>query len=339
MWKSAIGRSSVLLLLGLAVAVFWLVQAPATGPASATAPTQEKSLTQEKGGPPEPSPPSRGNEIVFTGKFFCSLKRPVPMPFKGTITSLKVKSGQRVEAGEVLARYHLAPEATVQVQQRLNPVKVKELESKLAEVEKNLVSLEGKQKELHQLAQQKLAAPMSKTQTDREVQELVKQKRAVQENLQGEQQLALGDRAFLNSQLGSTANSGQVPREAALTAPVGGYIIWVQPELRLDAELEPAKAVLQVGVMDPMVIRAQVYEIEALQLNLGEAAEVMVESLPGRNFEAQVSRIAWAPLPTPTWVAAGQEQPSYYEVELTVPNPDLILKEGLKGRVTLRKSR
>jgi hypothetical protein len=91
--------------------------------------------------------------------------------------------------------------------------------------------------------------------------------------------------------------------------------------------------------MDPMLIRAQVYELEALQLNLGEAAEVTVESLPGRNFEAQVSRVSWAPVPPPVWVPAGQEQPSYYEVELTVPNPDLVLKEGLKGRITLRRPR
>jgi multidrug resistance efflux pump len=261
------------------------------------------------------------------------------MPFKGTITSVNVKSGQRVEAGEILARYRLAPDATVQIQQRLNPPRLKELESKLAEVEKSMVSLEVKQRELNQLSQQKLAAPMSKTQTDREVQQLAKQKRAVQENLAQEKQLALEDQAFLKSQLGTAAKPGQVPREATIIAPISGFIIWVHPDLREGGELDPMRAVFQVGVMDPMVIRAQVYELEALQLNLGGAAEVTVESLPGRNFEAQLSRISWAPVPPPVWVPAGQEHPSYYEVELTVPNPDLVLKEGLKGRITLRRPR
>jgi multidrug resistance efflux pump len=261
------------------------------------------------------------------------------MPFKGTITFLKVKSGERVEAGEVLAKYSLAPEATVQVQQRLAPPRLKELESRLAEVEKNLVSLEVKQKELTQLTQQKLAPPLTKSQTDREVQQLLKQKKAVQENLKNEQQLAQQDQAFLKSQLGAALSPGEVPRQATLTAPISGHIVWVFPDLRQGAELEPSRAVIQVGVMNPMVIRAQVYEIEALQLTLGEAAEVVVESLPGRKFEAQVSRIAWAPIPPAAYVPVGQEQPSYYEVELTVPNPDLALKEGLKGRITLRRSR
>jgi len=339
MYKLATGRSSLWLILGLALSLIWSV--PASSRASAPEPTKAPSAppVQEKGGPPEPTPPSRSPEIVFTGKFFCSLKRSVPMPFKGTITSVNVKSGQRVEAGEILARYRLAPDATVQIQQRLNPPRLKELESKLAEVEKSMVSLEVKQRELNQLSQQKLAAPMSKTQTDREVQQLAKQKRAVQENLAQEKQLALEDQAFLKSQLGTAAKPGQVPREATIIAPISGFIIWVHPDLREGGELDPMRAVFQVGVMDPMVIRAQVYELEALQLNLGGAAEVTVESLPGRNFEAQLSRISWAPVPPPVWVPAGQEQPSYYEVELTVPNPDLVLKEGLKGRITLRRPR
>ncbi len=327
MCKLVPGKSSLLMVLGAVVSFVWLVLAPPVIQA------------EEKGAPPPEPPPARGSEIVFTGKFFCSLKRPVPMPFKGTVTSLKVKSGQRVEAGQVLARYRLSPEATLQVQQRLTPAKIKELEMKQAEVERNLVSLEVKQMELNQLTQQNLAPPLTKTQTDREVQQLVKQKKAVAEHLSQERQQALEDQAFLKSQLGILPNPGQVPREAALVAPVSGYIIWVHPDLREGAELDPTKAVFQIGVMDPMVVRAQVYEIEALQLTLGEGAEVSVESLPGKNFEATVSRISWAPVPPSPYAPAGQEQPSYYEVELNVPNPDLLLKEGLKGRVTLRKSR
>jgi hypothetical protein len=33
------------------------------------------------------------------------------------------------------------------------------------------------------------------------------------------------------------------------------------------------------------------------------------------------------------------EQPSYYEIELTVPNPDIELKDGLKGEILVPKSR
>ncbi len=49
------------------------------------------------------------------------------------------------------------------------------------------------------------------------------------------------------------------------------------------------------------------------------------EALPGRDFKAKVTRIAW------TTKNPQVPEPSYYEVELIVSNPDLALKEGLKA--------
>ena len=82
-----------------------------------------------------------------------------------------------------------------------------------------------------------------------------------------------------------------------------------------------------------MVVRAQAFEIEALQIKVGDPAEVTLDSLPGRKFQAEVSRISWSSITT------GADQPAYYEVELRVPNPDLALKEGLKARIVIRKSK
>ncbi len=62
---------------------------------------------------PAPAAPAPEPEISFNGKVFCSLKRRVDLPFKGIITSILVHSGDRVKAGQVLARYRLAPEAHI----------------------------------------------------------------------------------------------------------------------------------------------------------------------------------------------------------------------------------
>ena len=132
--------------------------------------------------------------------------------------------------------------------------------------------------------------------------------------------------------LGTSLKSGQVPREVSLKAPISGYVIGVNPEMREGAELPPMPAAFQVGVMDPMLLRAQAFEIEALQVKIGQKAEVTLDALPGKKFQATVSRVAWSS------IATGPDQPAYYEVELKVPNPDLDLKEGLKARVVLRKS-
>ena len=98
------------------------------------------------------------------------------------------------------------------------------------------------------------------------------------------------------------------------------------PEFKLAKEAE----LFQVGTLDPMIIRAQVHEIEAQKLKENMAATVTFDSIPGKKYAASVSRIPWAPIP------AALQQPSYYDVELTIPNPSLELKEGLKGQIIIQ---
>ena len=279
------------------------------------------------------TPPANGeSEIIFNAKLFCSLKRHADLPFTGIITSLRAHSGQRVEKGEILATYRLAPEARMAIQQRLAPPQISELEMRQLEMERTLVPMVNKQQELTQLVQKKLAPSQSLAQINQEIAFLRKGKATLGESLQKARQQAQEDGEVLSNLLGTSLKSGQVPREGILRAPCNGYVIAVKPEMREGAELPPLPAAFQVGVMDPMLLRAQAFEIEALQVKIGQKAEVTLDALPGKKFQATVSRVAWSS------IATGPEQPAYYEVELKVPNPDLDLKEGLKARVVLRKS-
>jgi macrolide-specific efflux system membrane fusion protein len=206
------------------------------------------------------------------------------------------------------------------------------MEMKLAEVQRTMVPLKNKQRELTQLVQKKLAPSQVLAQVNEELQFLVREKATLQERQKKDRQLAQQDQEVLSTLVGTALKPGQVPQEVSLKAPCSGYVIWVNPEMREGAELPPLPAAFQVGVMDPMLLRAQAFEIEALQVKIGQKAEVTLDALPGRKFQATVSRVAWSS------IATGPEQPAYYEIELKAPNPDLVLKEGLKARVVLRKS-
>lgn len=322
MCMRALGKSRRAVLGGLGLALFLGLSGPAAG------------YAEEAQKPPAaPAPPTREAEIIFSGKVFCSLKRRIDLPFKGVITSLKVHSGQEVKAGEVLATYRLAPESRLAIRQRLSPPQLSEAEVKLAEVERSLVPLVNKQRELTHLTAKKLAPPQSLSEINRQVELLQREKAAFQDRLHQDRQLARQDQEVLSTLLGTAVNPGQVPREVPLRAPISGYVISVNPEVQDGAELPPLPAAFQVGVMDPMLVRGQAFEIEALQIKVGDQAEVIMDSLPERKFQGTVSRISWSSTTT------GLEQPSYYEVELKVPNPDLALKEGLKARIVLHKSR
>ena len=287
----------------------------------------------QKAEAPPPQGTSTPDNIVLVGKLSCSLKRQVALPFLGVIAELLVRPGQKVQAGEPLARYRLSPEAVLELERRVSPPQIKDLEIKLAEAQKNLQDLERKQRTLKQLAREKMAPNETLTQVERDLVLAARQRTAVADRLTQERRLAKEDLAVLKKQLGGAIAPGQVPREAALVTPISGYVIWVHPELRPGAELGPTAPVFQVGMMDPMLIKARVHEIEAQQLSLGDQAEVTLESIPGRKFTAKLSRLSWAPLePAP-------DQPTYYDVEFSLPNPDLVLKEGLKARLVLPKSK
>jgi multidrug resistance efflux pump len=279
------------------------------------------------------TPASNGeSEIIFNGKVFCSLKRRVDLPFKGVITSLRAHSGQPVNTGDILATYRLAPEARMAIQQRLSPPQLTEMETKLAELQRNMVPLKNKQRELTQLVQKKLAPSQGLAQVNEELQFLVKEKGMLQERLKKDRHLAQQDQEVLSTLVGTALKPGQIPRDVNLKAPCSGHVIWVNPEMQEGAELSPLPAAFQVGVMDPMILRGQAFEIEALQVKIGQKADVTLDALPGKKFQATVSRVAWSS------IATGPDQPAYYEIELKVPNPDLDLKEGLKARIVLRKS-
>jgi len=322
MWIRILGKTSLVPALAGICALVLALGAP--NPAFS-----KKSEAQAQAPPPAPTE----SEIIFTGKLFSSLKRRVDLPFKGIITELLVKSGQQVTAGTVLAKYRLTPESRLGIRQRLAPPQLVDTEVRLAEVERGLAPVSNKRKELSQLVQKKLAPPEGLEQANREFELLTREQRALRDRLRQDRQTLQLDHAFLREQLGNSIQDGQIPQEAALRAPIAGYVLSISPELRPGAEMPPTPGVFQVGVMDPMLVRAQAFEIEALQITPGEAAVVTLESLPGRKFDAQVSRISWST------ISPSLDAPSYYDVELKVPNPDLVLKEGLKARIVFRKPR
>ena len=234
---------------------------------------------------------------VVTGKLYYSLKRRVIMPFTGIITDLYVHTGQLVRKGEVLARYKLAPEEALDLQRKLSNNRLKDLELKLAEVDKNLLTLEGKHKEVKLLSENNLAPSGSLKQIQRELQLLREQRKLIRERLDLEKQMNDEEMAVLGDRLGEVVEPGYVPKDAALTAPITGHVVAIHYDVRVGAQILEKTPVMEIAVTDPMLLRAQVHEIEAVGMKPGDPAEFSLESIPDRKFSAKVSRISWCPTP------------------------------------------
>lgn len=283
---------------------------------------------EQASAPKAPSP-----KVILSGKILSPLRHTVIMPFAGEISGLQVKIGQPVEPGAVLARYRLAPEALLQIRRRLAPPRLQEMAVKLAEVEAKLGEVQDELSGLRRLTREQLASAERLRQAESRRQSLLKQQGALEAGLQGERRLAADELALVKQQLGQAVTPDRLPPEAVLRAPLKGHVIWMQPALQAGAEVLAGKPVFVVAVLDPMLIRTRVHEIEAMQLRVGQRAEVSLEALPGRTFAATLTDLPW------TAATPDLEQPTYFDVEFTVANPDLVLKEGLKAQVSLDKNR
>lgn len=280
------------------------------------------------------APPATGSEakpardIILTGKLVCSLKRAVIVPFHGVITALLVQAGQRVAKNAVLARYRFLPESVVGIQARLFPATLKELELTQTKLVAKRNELEKKREGLRHLAQKKLASQQSLDQIEAELRLNADEMKQLAERLAQQRQLHEDDLILLKKQLGSLEGIKHTPSGGKLAAPINGNVVWINPDIRPDAEVKPGDTAFMIGNLDTMIVKTQVHELEAMRLQPGDQAEVSVVSLPEKKFTATLSRISWSS------VNIGTDQPAFFEVEFSVSNPEHILKDGL--RVTLK---
>jgi len=275
----------------------------------------------------EPSPLAQ--EIIFSGKLYSPLKLTVVLPYTSQIMSMPVSIGQKVKKEEMLATYEIPLETRMSEKRTLSLASVKDLEHQLASASKDIDKLRVKRKELEVMEKQNMATSQALAQNAQDIEVNEKMRVALQEKLTVEKEQAQQRLELARERFGPKANFGTLPNEGIVKAPVDGYVLWINPELRKGVKLARDTELFQVGVLDPILIRAQVHEIEALRLKLGDQAKVVFDSIQGKEFTATVSRIPWAPLPT------ALQQPSYYEIELTLPNADYALKEGLKAQVSI----
>ena len=290
--------------LALGLAIFWT----APGLVSAAGETA-----------PEP--------VLVDGRFYCSVRRAVLFPFGGVVDEMACEVGQAVTNGQPLVRYRLFPDAAQLLCRRLNPPQVADLDLQQMQTETRLAQATRQWEEARRLAEQQLSSPAQVELLQREIDAMQKQAESLRVHAAMERRLAGEDAAMLTRLLATPLPPDVTPSQVWLTTPLDGRLISIDPRIAAGAEVVQFAPALQVGVMDPMILRAQVHERDAVRLNPGDPARITANSLPGRTFTGTLRRVFWAP------AERGLEDPAYFEIEVVVANPDLSLKEGFQGRL------
>lgn len=268
-------------------------------------------------------------KVIIAGKAYCSLTRVVILPFeKSQIQIVRARVGQAVKAGTVLVQYRLDPGQYLKILQKVRrPLDaISDLELKILEITNKLTILKIKYQGMLSLSRSNLESKQNIELIEQQIKIMTMTQRLLRTRKARQQFIAKEIRGMVQSTLGVNFKTDQVPREGLLQAPINGHVIWMHPELRKGAVM-PVVPALRVGVMHPMLVKAVVHEVDAQKIAVGSRARIVIESLAGHEFTAQVKSIDWSP------TVLSLERPSYYTVELVVPNPQLRIKEGMNCKI------
>jgi multidrug efflux pump subunit AcrA (membrane-fusion protein) len=277
--------------------------------------------------------PAFGQEPTHNGKLFCPVVRWAPLHFPGVVQELLVTPGAQVRQGDVLVRYVLKEETALTLQNEVSAgARTHDLHLRLLEIERELLEIGDKLTASRRLSDARLGPEDTAKRLSAGVDLLNRQKLLLTTLIQ-EKEAAFRSRVVeLEHQLGSAVDKGKLPTIFSLKAPITGRVLLVDKGLRPGNAFLPTPNAVSVGSMDPMLIRSLVFEGEVAGLRVGGKARVSVPSLGGKEVEAVIVHIDQSPQ------ELALDRPTYYGVELKVPNPDAALRQGFKCILTFLPS-
>lgn len=268
-------------------------------------------------------------ENAHQGKVYCSLVHYIATPYAGEVVEKLVEVGEFVKKDEPLLKVKLPMQvwnslsASIDMEMSIFDSKVT-----IAALKKHINDTQTKQKELKELSNQGMATVKSVVELEDQLTLLALQLRQAEQKLESTHTKLGRQRKFLSEKLGQNVRN-RVPEVAIVKAPVAGYV--VAESSSVDEGAWASGHVFTVAVMDPMVIRIRIYEADVMNVKVGDKAEVILEYDANKVHEATVKSIAWMP------VNNAIDAPSYYTVDLNIPNPDAFLREGYMVRVLFPK--
>ena len=117
-----------------------------------------------------------------------------------------------------------------------------------------------------------------------------------------------------------------------VTTPISGVV--TTRNVEAGELIQPGLAAMTISQLDELTVTVYIPENQYGQINLGDTAQLKVDSFPFKTFEAVVTRIADQAEYTPRNVQTQEErQTTVYAVELSVNDPDGKLKPGMPSDV------
>jgi multidrug resistance efflux pump len=270
---------------------------------------------------------------VLSGKLYCPVTRVVALPFAGIVDGIDVVPGKHVKKDAVLLHYSLEEKAANALEKELTQgAKTEDLQGQIIDLERQMVDVRSNIVTTRQLVSSKLDSRTKLQQQEDTLDALQRRVRLYRESIKRLEHIYKLRLSELENSFKRPIQENKPPQQLFATSPMEGYVLSVAETVQIGALIAAGAAIAEIGSMDPMQIRVQVFENEAVKLKEGDGAVVRVPSLQDREYSGKILQIAWTPQTLQT------EAPSFYNVLLEVPNKDLALKQGFKALVRFKDS-
>lgn len=237
--------------------------------------------------------------------------------------------GQKVRWGQPLFTFEMPPDRVIGERDRLSRVKLDNLERSLAAVNYRLAMKSLQQEEARKAISLKTAPQRTARIATLDYESLLKKRDALRAAYEETKARYDDDMSIAHSRFGKDLDIHHFPRQDTLGACYPGRILWLNSSCVPGAVFTKEVKLAVIGQLDPILVRAAVYESALHKLRVGDPVTIAFASLPGQTFRSAIAKIDYAPQP------AGPQQPSFYKVEMSLPNPDIRIKEGMRCTVSV----
>ncbi len=245
------------------------------------------------------------------------------------IIEAPLQVGQHVVEDQALITYELPLENLMAEKQLVSRSELNELEHAMATTQLQLSVVQNRQKELENMAGNQSVAINEVSNNARDIENLLLQRDFLEEKLELARQRYDNSVLVTQSKFGKDVDLRKLPRRGYVRAPSDGYILWYNSSLVPGMAFTKQAPLITIGKLDPIIVRASVHEIAMQKLKAGDPATVIFNAWPGEKFQTTISKVDYVAQP------AMLQQPSFYLIELTLPNPDLRIKEGMRCEVVV----
>jgi membrane fusion protein, copper/silver efflux system len=126
-----------------------------------------------------------------------------------------------------------------------------------------------------------------------------------------------------DAQIDAIAKSGVAAESVAFASPASGFVI--EKDVVEGASVEPGARLYRIAALGKVWIEADVYEADLANVRVGQRADVTLDYLPGRSYEAKIAYVY--PYVDPK-ARTGR-------VRIELANEDLELRPGMYASIEL----